>query len=212
MFLYTKTGLEENVGYNHDDTFQKFGARIIPSLLFGSLISATDPVTILAVFHDLRVDFDLYSLVFGESVLNDAVAIVLYRLVTVFVYLFYCCVRCHSSVDEYDVPPGESSNFHGYSVVISFLKFIGIFVGSFVLGIVIGLITALFLKMSKLRDYPLLETSLFMLLSYGAFLIAEAASLSGEYISTISKIIPSLIYRHCCYIVLWYYAVALYVH
>ena len=81
MFLYTKTGLEENVGYNNDETFQKFGARVIPSLLFGALISATDPVTILAVFHDLRVDFDLYSLVFGESVLNDAVAIVLYRLV-----------------------------------------------------------------------------------------------------------------------------------
>ena len=79
MFLYTKTGLEENVGYNNDGTFQKFGARIIPSLLFGALISATDPVTVLAVFHDLRVDFDLYSLVFGESVLNDAVAIVLYR-------------------------------------------------------------------------------------------------------------------------------------
>lgn len=89
MFLYTKTGLEENVDYNQHGTFQKFGASIIPSLLFGSLISATDPVTVLAVFHDLRVDYDLYSLVFGESVLNDAVAIVLYRLAAVlFVSLF----------------------------------------------------------------------------------------------------------------------------
>ncbi len=56
-----------------------FRASIIPSLLFGSLISATDPVTVLAIFHDLHVDFDLYSLVFGESVMNDAVAIVMYR-------------------------------------------------------------------------------------------------------------------------------------
>ena len=56
-----------------------FKDTIIPSLLFGSLISATDPVTILAIFHDLHVDFDLYSLVFGESVMNDAVAIVLFR-------------------------------------------------------------------------------------------------------------------------------------
>ena len=34
-------------------------------------------VTVLAVFHDLHVDVDMYILVFGESVLNDAVAIVL---------------------------------------------------------------------------------------------------------------------------------------
>ena len=49
-------------------------------LLFGALISATDPVTILAIFSDLRVDVNLYALVFGESVLNDAVAIVMSRL------------------------------------------------------------------------------------------------------------------------------------
>lgn len=50
------------------------------------------------------------------------------------------------------------------------------------LGCTVGLVTALFMKMSRLRDYPLLETSLFMLMSYGAFLVAEAASLSGEWI------------------------------
>ena len=38
--------------------------------------------------------------------------------------------------------------------------------------------------MSKLRDYPLLETSLFMLMSYSAFLIAEAASLSGKVVDS----------------------------
>lgn len=34
-------------------------------------------VTVLAIFHELHVDTDLYTLLFGESVLNDAVAIVL---------------------------------------------------------------------------------------------------------------------------------------
>lgn len=38
-------------------------------------------VTVLAIFHDMHVDVDLFALVFGESVMNDAVAIVLFRLV-----------------------------------------------------------------------------------------------------------------------------------
>ena len=39
-------------------------------------------VTVLAIFNDLNVDVDLYALVFGESVLNDAVAIILVRSFT----------------------------------------------------------------------------------------------------------------------------------
>ena len=50
-----------------------------------SLPPCTPVVTVLAIFHDLRVDHDLYSLVFGESVMNDAVAIVLFRCVCEYV-------------------------------------------------------------------------------------------------------------------------------
>ena len=55
------------------------GFELHECLIFGSLISATDPVTVLAIFHDLHVEVDLYAMVFGESVMNDAVAVVLYR-------------------------------------------------------------------------------------------------------------------------------------
>lgn len=55
------------------------GFTPLEALIFGSLISATDPVTVLAIFGTQGADRDLYSLVFGESVLNDAVAIVLYQ-------------------------------------------------------------------------------------------------------------------------------------
>ena len=65
--------------------------KFVDALLFGALISATDPVTVLAVFHELHVDAGLFSLTFGESVLNDAVAIVLYKSVN------------HFSVRECDV-------------------------------------------------------------------------------------------------------------
>jgi sodium/hydrogen exchanger-like protein 6/7 len=73
---------------------------IVESLLFGSTLSATDPVvctrrcirlllyshpifsqTILAIFHSLKVDPNLYSIIFGESILNDAVAIVMFEYV-----------------------------------------------------------------------------------------------------------------------------------
>lgn len=49
----------------------------LDTLYFGALISPTDPLTILAIFSDIHVDVNLYALVFGESVLNDAVSLVL---------------------------------------------------------------------------------------------------------------------------------------
>ncbi|KAH1243922.1 Sodium/hydrogen exchanger 6 [Glycine max] len=55
----------------------------VECLMFGALISATDPVTVLSIFQELGTDVNLYALVFGESVLNDAMAISLYRTMSV---------------------------------------------------------------------------------------------------------------------------------
>jgi len=49
----------------------------VESFAFGSLISAVDPVATLAIFQAIKVDQILYMLVFGESMLNDAVSVVL---------------------------------------------------------------------------------------------------------------------------------------
>ena len=51
--------------------------EFIEAFSFGSLISATDPVSTLALFSSMNADSDLYAIVFGESVLNDAVSIIL---------------------------------------------------------------------------------------------------------------------------------------
>ena len=48
---------------------------------FGSLISATDPVSVLAIFKELDADVNIYAIVFGESIFNDAISIVMYQTV-----------------------------------------------------------------------------------------------------------------------------------
>lgn len=53
-------------------------------LLFAALIVAVDPVAVLAIFQEIGVNLGLYYTVFGESLLNDAVTIVLYEIMKEF--------------------------------------------------------------------------------------------------------------------------------
>ncbi|XP_053565986.1 sodium/hydrogen exchanger 9 [Bombina bombina] len=130
-------------------------------LFFGSLMSATDPVTVLAIFHELHVDTDLYTLLFGESVLNDAVAIVLTYSISIY-------------------SPKENPNaFDTAAFFQCVANFLGIFAGSFAMGSAYAVVTALLTKFTKLCEFPMLETGLFFLLSWSAFLSAEAAGLTG---------------------------------
>ena len=52
---------------------------IFPILTFSSAIAAVDPVAVLAVFEDINVDKSLHFLIFGEALLNDGVAFVLFE-------------------------------------------------------------------------------------------------------------------------------------
>ncbi|CAH8831748.1 unnamed protein product [Trichobilharzia szidati] len=134
--------------------------RLSDCLLFGAIISATDPVTVLAIFSDLRVDVNLYALVFGESVLNDALAIALAQ-----------------SIEQYGTL--SAGNFDSYALLSSILNFFVMFGGSFIIGVFVGCVTSLLTKFTHIKEHPLLETTLFVLMSYSTFLFAEAVGLTG---------------------------------
>ncbi|KGL86935.1 Sodium/hydrogen exchanger 9 [Charadrius vociferus] len=150
----------------HIGQLEEWEFHFTDCLFFGSLMSATDPVTVLAIFHELHVDTDLYTLLFGESVLNDAVAIVLTHSISIY-------------------SPKENPNaFDAAAFFQSVGNFLGIFAGSFAMGSSYAVVTALIsfmhlTKFTKLCEFPMLETGLFFLLSWSAFLSAEAAGLTG---------------------------------
>ncbi|XP_069049794.1 sodium/hydrogen exchanger 6a isoform X2 [Lepisosteus oculatus] len=156
MIMYGCVMLMKKVGQLGGDFF------FTDCLFFGAIVSATDPVTVLAIFHELQVDVDLYALLFGESVLNDAVAIVL-----------------SSSIVAYQPAGDNSHTFEVTAMLKSFGVFLGVFSGSFALGAATGVVTALVTKFTKLRDFQLLETALFFLMSWSTFLLAEACGFTG---------------------------------
>lgn len=58
-----------------------------PALILGAILSATDPVAVVAIFRRLDVPKPLATIVESESLLNDAVAVVLYRAIVADVVL-----------------------------------------------------------------------------------------------------------------------------
>ncbi|XP_076877325.1 sodium/hydrogen exchanger 6a isoform X1 [Brachyhypopomus gauderio] len=156
LLMYGCVMLMKHIGHMAEDFF------FTDCLFFGAIVSATDPVTVLAIFNELQVDVDLYALLFGESVLNDAVAVVL-----------------SSSIVAYQPEGDNSHTFEAMAMIKSFGVFLGVFSGSFALGVATGVMTALVTKFTKLRDFQLLETALFFLMSWSTFLLAEACGFTG---------------------------------
>ncbi|TYZ63622.1 hypothetical protein PybrP1_008838 [[Pythium] brassicae (nom. inval.)] len=132
------------------------------AFLYGSLISAIDPVATLLAFKKAKAPPLLFNLVFGESVINDAVAIVVFTLLKDFV---------------------ESGNTEvSTSVAASMvLQFVGIGVGSVALAGVICYSSAYFLRQSDatLKEHPTYEISIVLLSSYASYVTADLCDLSG---------------------------------
>ncbi|EDW77633.1 uncharacterized protein Dwil_GK24457 [Drosophila willistoni] len=137
-----------------------FRLNFSESFAFGSLISAVDPVATVAIFHALDVDPILNMLVFGESILNDAISIVLTASIT------------QSANANAEATTGEA--------VLSALKtFCMMFFASAGIGVIFALISALLLKHIDLRKHPSLEFAMMLMFTYAPYVLAEGIHLSG---------------------------------
>ncbi|KAG7393422.1 hypothetical protein PHYPSEUDO_009626 [Phytophthora pseudosyringae] len=133
----------------------------LEALLFGALISAVDPVATLSILGNPELNLDplLYSLVFGESVLNDAVAIVLFNTFLKF--------------EE------SQSEFTSGAAASLMMEFTLISLGSVACGVFTGLACAYMCKNSNIKGYPAYEITLLFLYAYGSYALAEVMKLSG---------------------------------
>jgi solute carrier family 9 (sodium/hydrogen exchanger), member 6/7 len=128
----------------------------------GATLSATDPVTILAIFNLYKVEPKLYTVIFGESILNDAIAIVLFE-----------------TAQRY-----KEGSAAGNLTFVTLFEAIGIFLlvflGSLVIGVVVGIGTALALKYTHVRRFPKIESCLIVLIAYASYFFSNGVHMSGN--------------------------------
>uniref|UniRef100_A0A8C6UMA3 Sodium/hydrogen exchanger n=1 Tax=Neogobius melanostomus TaxID=47308 RepID=A0A8C6UMA3_9GOBI len=138
-----------NPGYTMD-------LGLLPCLLFATIISAVDPVAVLAVFEEIHINELLHILVFGESLLNDAVTVVLYHL-----------------FEEY-AGAGTVTVLDGFLGIICFLV---VALGGVLVGAIYGILAAFTSRFTS--HMRVIEPLFVFVYSYMAYLSAEMFHLSG---------------------------------
>ena len=128
-------------------------SSMMVAILFGALISPTDPVSVLSLFKEVGAPEDLKTIVEGESLFNDATGVVLFTILLKALL--------------------EGQGFGFGQTVYEFVK---VSVGGLLLGGLLGWIV--FKIMRHLEDH-LLENALCLVLAYGSFWLAEGMHLSG---------------------------------
>jgi CPA1 family monovalent cation:H+ antiporter len=122
------------------------------ALVFGTIIAATDPVSVVALFRTLGVPKQLAVLVEGESLANDGTAIVIFNLLLVF-----------ALTGKFDLANGIAN-------------FLFVSTGGIAIGLILGWIISQLI--ARIDDY-LIETTLTTVLAFGSYLVAEQFHFSG---------------------------------
>ncbi|CAI0379248.1 unnamed protein product [Linum tenue] len=134
-----------------------FISTVIISLAIGTIFSSTDTVCTLQVLHQDETPL-LYSIVFGEGVVNDATSVVLFN-----------------AVQKMDV-----SKINSQTILSVIGDFLYLFSTSTALGIGVGLLTSLVLKTLYFGKHSSIrELAMMVLMAYLSYMLAELLELSG---------------------------------
>lgn len=139
------------------------GLDLILALLFGALIAATDPVAVVALFKELGAPARLTTLVEGESLFNDATAIVIFHILL--------GIALAGSFTSGDL---------GHAVI----EFFRVFFGGVLVGTVIGFgISEL---MRRIHGSELAIVVMSLVMAYTSFVIAEHVLHVSGVMATVS--------------------------
>ncbi len=134
------------------------GVPVLSALLFGALISATDPISVIALFKNLGVSKRLAVIIESESLFNDGTSIVIFQIILA------------------GIAGGE------INLVSGIRSFFLVSLGGAALGMALGYVAS---KATQQVDDPQIEITLTTILAYGSYLIAEHLHVSGV-IATVS--------------------------
>ncbi|WP_043315583.1 sodium:proton antiporter [Microbulbifer sp. HZ11] len=150
----------------------------LAAFLTGAILAATDPVAVVARLRQSRANEELLTLVEGESLFNDAVAIVLFA--------FALGIASHSAM-EGSVATGEAiSGVGGFA-----LYFAAVFFGGLAVGTICGLVTAIVILFLGSAGAALM---VLVLAAFGSFYLAEhVVGVSG----ILSVMICAIVARAC---------------
>uniref|UniRef100_A0A0R3TC21 Sodium/hydrogen exchanger n=1 Tax=Rodentolepis nana TaxID=102285 RepID=A0A0R3TC21_RODNA len=142
--------IAEQIGFFKAEGF-KFGPQVL--MFYAATIVAVDPVAVLNVFYEIGVDPNLYYLVLGESLLNDAVTVALYKIVNEF-------------LDSREVTIRD--------VLIGIAAFFTINAGGILVGIILGVLSCILTRIPTR-----LEVVFLFIGNYSAYLLGDALGWSG---------------------------------
>jgi monovalent cation:H+ antiporter, CPA1 family len=145
----------------------------IEAVIFAALISATDPVAVVALFRRLGAPRRLTIVVEAESLLNDATAIALYLAALALV------------ASTAARGPG-TVNLASVEAVAATIKFIVVLVGGALIGGVVG--AGVSFGIARIND-PMVEITLTVVAAYGSFALAQQLGASGVLATVVAGIL-----------------------